>query len=80
MYRMSTKENYTGVRITFLSSLMLSPDNIPITNWFSVSELDFTRTLDLSQSQNPRFSIAKLLVLFNRKIEISGKRLSSTVR
>ncbi len=30
---------------------------------------------DLSQAQNPRFSNTKALVLFNRKIKISGKRV-----
>ena len=34
---------------------------------FRFSEPDFTRTLDFPQSQNPRLSNAKPLVLFNRK-------------
>ncbi len=38
-------------------------------------ELKFTRTLVLSQSQNPRLDNTKALVLFNRKIKISGKLL-----
>ncbi len=42
---------------------------------FRFSEPDFTRTLDLSQSQNPRFDSTKAVVLFNRKIKISGKFL-----
>ncbi|KAA3607545.1 MAG: hypothetical protein DWQ00_02140, partial [Candidatus Scalindua sp.] len=46
---------------------------ILIANWFS--EPDFTRPLDLSQSQYPRLDSTKALVLFNRKIKISGKLL-----
>ncbi len=42
---------------------------------FRFSEHDFTRNLDLSQSQNPRLDTTKALVLFNRKIKISGKLL-----
>ncbi len=44
-------------------------------NGFRFSEPDFTRNFDLSQSQNPRLSNTKALVLFNRKIKISGKRV-----
>ncbi len=47
---------------------------------FRFSEPGFTRTLDLSQSQNPRLSIANPLVLFNRKIKISGNLLPLTGR
>ncbi len=47
---------------------------------FRFSEPDFTRTLDLSQSQNPRLRFAKPLVLFNQKIKISGKLLLLTDR
>ncbi len=43
---------------------------------FRFSEPDFTITLDLSQSQNPRLNIAEPLVLFNQKIKISGKLMS----
>ncbi|KAA3604135.1 MAG: hypothetical protein DWQ00_06565 [Candidatus Scalindua sp.] len=42
---------------------------------FRFSEPDFTRPLDLSQSQYPRLDSTKALVLFNRKIKISGKLL-----
>ncbi|MCP4252359.1 MAG: CBS domain-containing protein [Candidatus Scalindua sp.] len=48
----------------------------PLRIGFRFSEPDFTRTLDLSQSQNPRLSITKSLVLLNRKIKISGKLLT----
>ncbi len=47
----------------------------PSRSGFRFSEPDFTRTLDFSQSQNPRLGIAKPLVLFNQKIKISGKLL-----
>ncbi len=42
---------------------------------FRFSEPDFNRNFDLSQSQNPRLSNTKALVLFNRKIKISGEFL-----
>ncbi len=48
-----------------MSLAFLYPSQIDF--WFS--EPGFTRTLDLSQLQNSRLSIAKPLVLFNRKIK-----------
>ncbi|TDE64256.1 MAG: hypothetical protein D8M57_14260 [Candidatus Scalindua sp. AMX11] len=42
---------------------------------FRFSDPDFTRPLDLSQSKYPRLDSTKALVLFNRKIKISGKLL-----
>ena len=47
---------------------------------FRFSEPDFTRTLDFSQSQNPRLSIAKPLVLFNRKIKIHALQFLKPLR
>ncbi len=56
--------------------MFVDSDIYPSRIGFRFSEPDFTRTLDLSQLQNPRLSITKPLVLFNRKIKISGKLLS----
>ncbi len=70
-------DNFKGPGLCNDSTVFQVDDDViyPSRIGFRFSESDFTRTLDLSQSQNPRLSIAKPLVLFNRKIKISGNLL-----